>query len=266
MAVKHFFNGCHGKMSYIKIEGKKDFPTIIFMDGFGGANNYLGLKNIAKRIDIRYTKLFIDRLGVCESDETIIARTWENIVFEIRELIEHVVKKPILFFAHSANGPLALAYQHTYPEDVLGIIGVEPTTKNGEVLFQTKAYKAATSWMNNLSTVERNQIFIDPEWTEEEKLEEERTAKHIIEGSTLFNEYLMGQKNLQSISQLPKIKNLPMLIFLQPFREEEYRCSEYAENDTTYILMDGHHYLHRIHPDNVAKEVNHWLNHKAGYK
>ncbi|WP_274309781.1 alpha/beta fold hydrolase [Solibacillus daqui] len=265
MVAKQFFNGCHGKMSYVKIEGKKDFPTIIFMDGFGGASNYLGLKNIAKRIDTRYPKLFIDRLGVCESDETDVERTWENIVFEIHELIEHVEHSPIIFFAHSANGPLALAYQHAYSEEVLGIIGIEPTTKDGDFLFQTKAYKVAISWMDKLSPEERNQIFIDSEWTENEKLEEERTAKHITEGSTLFNEYLMGQKNLQSISQLPKNKNLPVLIFLQPFRENEYRCSEYAGNNTTYILLEGHHYLHRVHPDKIAKEVTRWLNYNVGY-
>lgn len=265
MFNKQFFNGSNGKISYVKIDGENSFPTIVFLDGFGGANNYLGLKNIAKRIDQRYTKLFIDRLGVCESDETDVPRTWDNIVFEIHELLENLIIKSVIFFAHSASGPLALAYSHVYPNEVLGLIGIEPTTKMGDILFQTEEYKQAIAWMSKLSVEERNQIFIDPEWSEKERLEEQLTAKHLIEGSTLFNEYVMGQKNLESISNLPKNPQLPILLFLQPFRHKEYRTSEYAGNMTTYILMEGNHYLHRVHPDEVANQVDHWLNLNVPY-
>lgn len=260
MFTKQFFNGSHGKMSFVKIDGDIDYPTIVFMDGMGGASNYLGLKNISERIDHRYTKLFIDRLGVCESDETGVPRTWENIVFEVHELIDYVVNEPVLFFAFSASGPLALAYSTVYPKEVIGIIAIEPTTTKSHSLFQTEEYLQAIAWMEELTDEERKQLFIDPEWTEEEKLEEEHTAKEFIEGSTLHNEYVMGLKNLESISNLAKNPELPFLVFSQAFREKEYLTSEFTGNMTTYHFMEGHHHLHRVHPDEIAYEVNYWLN------
>ena len=259
MVTKQFFNGTNGKMSFVKIEGQLAFPTIVFLDGFGGTSNYLGLKNIAKRIDHRFTKLFIDRLGICESDETTVPRTWENIIFELHELIHSITDQPVLFFTHSASGPLSLAYSSTYTNEVIGLIVVEPTTGQSEVLFQTKEYVDAIAWLDKLSEQERAALSIDPEWTEEDTLELQRTEKPFAEKTTLHNEYLSLRHNLECISKISIPSHLAILLFSQPFRENEYRSSEYAGNNTTFIWLEGHHHLHRLHPDLMANKTNNWL-------
>ncbi len=256
-----FFEGMHGRMSYVLQAGEPGRPMLVFMAGFGSDNNYLQLKNIARRIDDRFTKLFIDRLGVGKSDETTVPRTWQNIVAELHEMIGTLQEGPVIFFAHSANGPISLAYGLRYPEQVAGLLLSEPTTVKAEEWFATPAYKEAISWLKELTPEQQEAVTKDQELTPEEEQLLEESEHPFVEGTALYGEYLAADQNLSEIAvtaaaavQLP-----PILIFSRPFREQEYRQSEYAGEKTQLSFLQGHHALYLAQPDTVADLTNDWL-------
>ncbi len=256
-----FFEGMHGRMSYVLQKGESGRPLLVFMAGFGTTNNYLELKNIARRTDSTFSKLFIDRLGVARSDETSVPRTWQNIVAELHELIRTLHEGPILFFAHSANGPISLAYALSYPDQVTGLILNEPTTVKAAEFFTTSSYQKANEWLAEMTPEERYEATKDQELTPQEEQLLEASERAFSEGTTIFSEYLASEQNLKEISTIAKATTPlpPILLFAQPFREQEYRDSEYAGEKTKLCLIKGHHALYLAQPDSVATAINDWL-------
>lgn len=73
------------------------------------------------------TVVAYDRLGLGKSDTTTIPRTIENLSSELNEfLITNEIPGPYLLVGHSLGTSIIRKYQNDYPENVLGMILIDP--------------------------------------------------------------------------------------------------------------------------------------------
>lgn len=73
------------------------------------------------------TVVTYDRLGLGESDTTTIPRTIENLSMELnRFLTTNKIPGPYLLIGHSLGTSIIRKYQNEYPENVLGMILIDP--------------------------------------------------------------------------------------------------------------------------------------------
>jgi len=75
-----------------------------------------------------------DRAGLGWSGPAKTARTVDRIVAELRGVIAHAASKaPVVLVGHSFGAFLVLVYAARYPEDVLGVVVLDPPTEWQEI-------------------------------------------------------------------------------------------------------------------------------------
>ena len=256
---KVIFEGSHGPMSYVYEPAQADFATLVFLAGQGNRDTYLWMKGIGQSLDARFGKLYVNLLGHATSGEATAARTLENQTFELHELIEKVAKTPVIFFAHSMGAVLADSYINTYPESVRGMIAVEPTGCDSDKWWATPEYVKIQEKLATLPPEQLYQMANDSDWTDEELAQiAAQDNQDFAEDSTMAQEVALFDENFTKFAALLNL-NLPTLLIFQPFREAEYRASEFASSQTTFLALEGNHYLHIGQAEAVAKASNQFL-------
>ncbi|MEM9001167.1 MAG: alpha/beta hydrolase [Bacteroidota bacterium] len=130
------FSSCSNEPHYhfVKIRGKqqhvltwgKGEPVVVFLSGGGS-----GLKDFkpVQQVICKTTKtISYDKFGLGKSELIDTPRTLENITEELQELLEkeESIDMPLILVGHSMGGYVARYYLHRYPENVIGIILIDP--------------------------------------------------------------------------------------------------------------------------------------------
>ncbi|GED72128.1 alpha/beta hydrolase [Brevibacillus reuszeri] len=102
-----------------------DFPTVVFDSGYGCTCNYWA--SISDEISSQ-TRMFIyDRAGIGESENDEKPRHSQQIIENLRSLLQKAnVPSPYLLVGHSFGGLNVRLYASTYPEEVAGVILLDP--------------------------------------------------------------------------------------------------------------------------------------------
>src|SRR5882672_6214238 len=119
---------------FIKIKGKqqhvltwgKGEPVVVFLTG-GGSD----LKDfeVVQRAISEITKTFsYDKPGLGESELINSPRTLENLVDDLKELLEKegIINVPMIFVGHSMGGDIARYFLHRYPKNLVGLVLIDP--------------------------------------------------------------------------------------------------------------------------------------------
>ena len=104
-------------------------PTIVMTCGNGAPCAYTEFYPIAAKLSETARTCIYERPGYGWSEATSISRDTEQIVYELKRLLEKAGEKPpYLFVAHSMGAMEVLLYTHKYPGDVAGIVLVDGTS------------------------------------------------------------------------------------------------------------------------------------------
>lgn len=125
-----------------------------------------------------------DRAGYGWSDVSPHPRTFEQMVIELKVLLEKKgIRPPFIFIGHSLGGPIARFYQSQYPEDVAGMIFVDALHKE-EPLFP-RVFKVVSRAFSLLSHFGVLRLFrfcpsfsTNPQWTS--PMQKTYTACHMM--------------------------------------------------------------------------------------
>ncbi|MFS4445360.1 alpha/beta fold hydrolase [Maribacter sp. 2307UL18-2] len=127
---------CGNKANYhfIEIQGKKQHvltwgkgePVVVFLNG--GGSTLKDFNPVQKEISKTTKTVSYDKPGLGKSELINIPRTLENVTEDLRILIEKesIDGTPLILVGHSMGGAVARFYLHLYPENVLGLVLVDP--------------------------------------------------------------------------------------------------------------------------------------------
>lgn len=104
-------------------------PSIIFANGLG--SSVLDWKQVQTEVSGFARACVYDRAGSGYSDPSPQPSSANFVVEDLRALLDRgVVRKPVVIVGHSAGGLFATLYAERYPDDVAGLVLVDPSLTN----------------------------------------------------------------------------------------------------------------------------------------
>ncbi|MBV9843695.1 MAG: alpha/beta hydrolase [Kutzneria sp.] len=100
-------------------------PAVVFLPG--GSAIGLHHLNVADRTSQFTTSVLYDRGGTGYSDPAPLPRTCAEVATELHDLLRAAqVPGPYVLFAHSLGGLYARRFLQLFPDEVVGVVGMEP--------------------------------------------------------------------------------------------------------------------------------------------
>ena len=116
-------------------------PTVIFENGMG--NDFTTWGSIPDSIAFWTRVIRYDRAGIGQSYPSKSARTVPNMVKELRHLLKvQRIKPPYIYVAHSMGSYLARYWAVRWPDEIAGIILVDPSPDKLYDEYTEEEYKA----------------------------------------------------------------------------------------------------------------------------
>src|ERR1700683_827501 len=114
-----------GKSRLYLLEKGTGGPTVIFEAGIAATNlNWFHIQESVARFTGTAS---YDRCGLGWSSKSKTARTPGNIAQELHEMLQQAgIKPPLVLVGHSFGGLVMRRYALLYPEDVAGVVLVDP--------------------------------------------------------------------------------------------------------------------------------------------
>ena len=120
--------GGHSLYCYAKGEGG---PTVVFEPGFPGTHLNWIYGDVFKELSEHTTVVAYNRAGQLWSERGENEKSAENISMELHQMLENGgFEKPYILIGHSIAGIYLRPFAHDYPEDILGIILLDPSHPN----------------------------------------------------------------------------------------------------------------------------------------
>lgn len=122
-------------------------PSIVFLPGSGMVG--LDYLNIHDQVSEFSTSVLYDRAGTGWSDQVKLPRSAMAVTDELRKLLHTInVPAPYVLVGHSLGGAYARRYAQRFPDDVAGILLLEPAHEDYKdyVPRQTAASKLRGIW------------------------------------------------------------------------------------------------------------------------
>lgn len=124
----YHFTEIKGKQQHVLTWGKGE-PVVVFLSG--GGSDLEDFKLVQEKISKITKTVSYDKAGIGKSAITDMPRTLENVSEELKELLtkEGVNNVPMIFVGHSMGGYVARYYLHRYPENLTGLILIDPRSE-----------------------------------------------------------------------------------------------------------------------------------------
>ena len=194
------------KMAYrsFGLENRKPGdPVLLFESGLGtpGDNYEVLFNNLSKST----SGIAYDRNGIGASEADPLIRTDADVVKRLHAFLDSLhIAPPYLLVGHSIGGPLARLYTANYPQEVAGLVLIDPTdymlteAEDNEVKKNTSSAMGYREvWLTNL-----RQMSADTLLPTGIKMECSREIS--VSSPTYFGEY----------SNLPPLPDIPVTIFI----------------------------------------------------
>lgn len=253
----------HNMNVYISGNSKSDV-TLVFMSGAGTCSPTLDFKTLYSLFEGDYQIAVVEKAGYGFSDISDVDRDIDTILFETRESLTKagIKNNKYILFPHSMSGIEALYWANKYPEEIKGIVGLDPSVPksyenmNMSSLFTNVAKfgvdigitRFIPSIVNSSAAIEYGTL------TEEEKelyriIFYRRTAT-----ASMLNETKNIKENAKKLESIDNT-NVPMLFFASNGDGTGYSTVEWRRFITEYIygkengeciFLECSHYVHDI--------------------
>lgn len=136
------FTEVKGKKHYYRLKGEGN-PVVVFISGLGPTmDDFFKIQN---KIAKTHQTLCYDRAGIGNSEPMNNDRNLENISDELKEFLNNVIpNKEFVLVAHSRGGLIARYFANKYPDNLRGLLLIDPAIpewKNKKRTLRTEAEK-----------------------------------------------------------------------------------------------------------------------------
>ncbi len=213
-------------------------PTVILESGIGDGGTKSGWDVVQKEVKNFAQVCLYDRAGLGKSDKGPSPRTTIQIANELHALLESAkLAPPYILVGHSMGGLHIQTYAMLYPEDIAGMVFVDPTPKE---LVDTLSAEAR----QNLILAGAPQGVLD------------ETGEGLNESIPIFK-------------SLPSLPDVPVVVITSSFTGEgnvdksqweelkgyHQKLSEEVSDGTHIIATKSGHYIQMEEPDLVVEAI-----------
>ena len=246
--------------------------TLVFMSGGGTCSPTLDFKTLYTLFEDDYQIAVVEKAGYGFSDISDVDRDIDTILFETRESLNKagIKNNKYILFPHSMSGIEALYWANKYPDEIKGIVGLDPAVPksyenmkiNNAMLSLSKIgadigiTRFIPSIVNSSAAIKYGNL------TDEEK----ELYRVIFYRRTATSSMLNETKNIkENAKKLESIDNtdVPMLFFASNgegtgYKQEQWRkfIIDYINNKQNgeYKVLDCSHYVHNIEYQKIYDE------------
>lgn len=267
----------HNINVYISGNSNSDI-TLVFMSGAGTCSPTLDFKTLYSLFENDYQIAVVEKAGYGFSDISDINRDIDTILFETRESLNKagVKSNKYILFPHSMSGIEALYWANKYPDEIKGIVGLDPAVpkayenmKINSLLFNLAKIGADIGLTRFIpSIVNSSSAIKDGKLTDEERelyriIFYRRTAT-----ISMLNETKSIKENAKKLEKIDTT-DVPMLFFASNgdgtgYSKEEWRkfIIDYIDSkqNGNYKILDCSHYVHNIEYQTIYEESLNFIN------
>lgn len=255
---------------HVYSEGEGDV-TLVFMSGGGTSSPVLDFKSLYSELSDQYRIVVVEKAGYGFSEISDITRDIDTILSETRAALSKVeIKGPYVLMPHSMSGIEALYWAQMYPNEIIGIVGLDMAVpdsyKEYDInmpLIKLSSFGARVGITRWLPGVAESDAMKFGTLTDQEKelykvIFYRRTATQ-----TMLNEIKEIKANASKVKE-GGVPNIPMLMFSSNGEGTGWNADEwkklqenYIENveDGNLIYLDVPHYIHNFEYEKIADET-----------
>lgn len=266
----------HNINVYISGNSNSDI-TLVFMSGGGTCSPTLDFKTLYTLFEADYQIAVVEKAGYGFSDISDIDRDIDTILYETRESLNKagIKNDKFILFPHSMSGIEALYWANKYPEEVKGIIGLDPAVpkayenmKINNAMFGLIKFGADIGLTRIPSIVNSSSAIKDGNLTDEEKELYRVIFYRRTETTSMLNEAKKIKENAKKLESIDTT-NVPMLFFVSNgdgtgYAKEEWRkfIIDYINNKQKgeYKILECSHYVHNIEYQKIYEESMDFIN------
>eukprot|EP00833_Pecoramyces_ruminatium_P009016 jgi/Orpsp1_1/1183048/evm.model.c7180000083659.1 len=270
----------NGKNMIFSIVGENNDIPIVFLPGAGVISPVLSYKPLAEALSDKFKVITVEPFGYGLSDVVDAERSTENIINELHTAFHNYGLTKFYLMGHSFGGLYSLGYANKYPEDVLGVIGIDNTPVGlEEVKVDEKENEAkATDFHNKFKEGYWKKVGFE-EFTQLSSpidltypyTEEELKNFKIIFGYTFFNdnyfdEALRFNKNIEALEGLKFPESIPVFQFVSSANsdycdgwEPSHKALVSESPENVVLNLKGSHFLNIDQKDEIAKDIKEWI-------
>jgi pimeloyl-ACP methyl ester carboxylesterase len=267
----------HNINIYITGNSNSDI-TLVFMSGGGTCSPTLDFKTLYSLFENNYQIAVVEKAGYGFSDISDIDRDIDTILFETRESLNKagIKNKKYILFPHSMSGIEALYWANKYPNEIKGIIGLDPAVPESykdmeinSIMLSIAKFGSDIGITRFIPSIVNSSAAIKyGKLTDEEK----DLYKVIFYRRTVTASMLNETKSIkENAKKLEKIDttNVPMLFFASNgegtgYKKENWRkfIIDYRDSKLNgeYKILDCSHYVHNIEYQRIYEESLNFIN------
>ena len=267
----------HNLNIYITGNSNSDI-TLVFMSGGGTCSPTLDFKTLYSLFENNYQIAVVEKAGYGFSDINDIDRDIDTILFETRESLNKagIKNKKYILFPHSMSGIEALYWANKYPNEIKGIIGLDPAVPESykdmeinSIMLSIAKFGSDIGITRFIPSIVNSSAAIKyGKLTDEEK----DLYKVIFYRRTVTASMLNETKSIkENAKKLEKIDttNVPMLFFASNgegtgYKKENWRkfIIDYIDSKLNgeYKILDCSHYVHNIEYQRIYEESLNFIN------
>lgn len=238
--------------------------------------------NLAKKLSSKYEVIIIENLGHGYSSFSDKERSLDNIVDEIRTVLDYKkYNDKYIFLSHGKSGIYALSYANKYSSEVAGLINMDTTMPNQTIYDYSLMidYPHFYSYYSKLGIARfMSDLFADQVKYNDEinNIDEEEVARFKYLYSTksynitYIDEINNSYKNMELLKDVKYKSNIPVFDILSKNtidsvkNNEEYsngftdfHAELYTNEDIQYSYeVEGNHKFYRHNEDEVYEIIN----------
>lgn len=246
------------KIGSLSVTYRKQKKVLVCLNGAGLLPSYENFSLILEKLPPTIGYLTIDFPNTGRSpihDQS--DKNLDNLVDAVYEVLEELEVSEYILCAHSWSGILACKLLNK-PIKCQALVAIEPTTK--KVMFADFSEPPYPEMEEQMRLIDEcgpelylknlTQATFSPETNKE--------IWEIMQGKGLELEnqdpefQISGEITEEDFEDVSIPDRIPVFVFCQPYREKEYRESEYWTSNTKLILGGNHHYLQWSEAEKIA--------------